>query len=138
MSTPLPSLPLVEALVAMVETALTADEIPIFLAGAPREQGGRYAVFYPDIGRKSAFHRNVVNDGPNELRYQVTAVGEGPELALRVADKVAEVLLTATPSVPGRRVWPTVQEAAQPVRRDDESTGVWLATSQWLTRSDPA
>lgn len=138
MTEPLPSLPLAEALLAMVSNDVDGDDIGVYNADSPRDGSGKYVVFYFDTGLKSAFHRNLVNGGPNDLRYQTTCVGVGPEQVAWVADKVAASLLAGIPAVAGRRVWPTVQEASQTARRDDTSTGFWLATSQWLTRSDAA
>lgn len=132
----LPSKALVEALLTMVRAAVPAT-CDIYWAVAAQGATAPYAVFYPNSGMKSGFHRNLVNDGPTELRYQVTAVGDTADQAAWVADKVTAALLGGVPSVSGRRAWPAVQEAAQPIRRDDDSTSVFLATSQWLTRSDP-
>lgn len=131
--TTLDSLPLVQALMAMVDAG---TDFPHYLAGAPRDEVGRFAVWYPDTGIQSAVHRNLVNDGPDELRFQVTSVGVGPEQAMWVADRVSSLLLAGTPTVAGRRVWRTVEESSQPVRRDDDTTGLWFCTSQYLTRSD--
>jgi hypothetical protein len=97
-----------------------------------------YAVFYFDSGGKSAFERNVLNDAPRDLRYQVTSVGSTPEQARWVADKVFVPLLTGVPAVAGRLVWPAIEEGSQTVRPDDEATGFFLATSQYLTRSEAA
>ena len=137
MTTPLPSLPLVEALLGVVTTA-AASRYGVYLAGAPRDTDPPYAVMYPDTGQKSAFDRTLTNDGPNELRYQVTSVGAGPEQAAWVADSVALALLTNVPTVTGRRVWKTIADGVQPMRRDDESTGLFFVTAQYLTKSDPA
>ncbi|MEV4246965.1 hypothetical protein AB0J63_26575 [Streptosporangium canum] len=131
----LPSKPLVEALLAMVQGAVPVT-CPIYWAQAAASPGQTYAVFYPDTGTLSAFHRDLLNRGPDELRYQVTSVGQSPEQAAWVADRVAEALLSAVPTVAGRRVWPAIEEGSQPVRRDDESTGLFFATAQYLTRSD--
>ena len=137
MSVPLDSRPLVKALIAMLENGL-GEGCPVHWAGAPQDAVPPFVVIYPDSGMKSGFHRSLTNDGPDELRYQITAVGSGPEQALWAADKAAAALLGGVPSLAGRRVWPAVEESSQPVRRDDESTGVFLATAQYLTRSDPA
>jgi hypothetical protein len=134
--TALDSLPLAQELMAMVETA---TGFPQYLAGAPRDvTDAKYNVWYPDTGIKSGLIRNLANDGPDELRYQVTSVGVGPEQAMWAADATSASLAVGVPSVSGRRVWKTVQEGSQPVRRDDTSTGLWYATNQYLTRSDPA
>lgn len=137
MTTPIETSPVITALRAMVETALAGNP-PLYYADSPREEVGKYAVFYPDVGRKSQQHRDLLGNGLHELRYQITAVGTGPEQALWVHDAMAVTLLTGVPVVAGRRVWPAIQEAAQQVRRDPTSTDFWIATSQWLTRSDPA
>ncbi|GAA3416216.1 hypothetical protein GCM10018952_44520 [Streptosporangium vulgare] len=134
--TPLPSRPLVGALLTFVQAGIPAA-CDIYWAEADAGATPPFAVFYPDSGMKSSFHRTLVNEGPNELRYQVTSVGATPDQAAWMADKVAAVLLGATPTVAGRRVWPAVEEGSQPVRRDDESTGLFIATAQYLTRSDP-
>jgi hypothetical protein len=136
-TTPIATLPVVEALLAMVRAEL-GDDPPLYLADSPREAVGRYAVLYPDVGRKSQQNRDLNNDGPHELRYQITAIGVGPEQAMWVHDALAVTLLTEVPVVAGRRCWPAMQEAAQQVRRDSTSTDFWIATSQWVTRSDPA
>jgi hypothetical protein len=135
-TTPLPSGPLVTALLEMVRAAVPSN-CKIYLARAVQGAVPPYAVFYPDTGSKSPFERNVLNDAPRDLRYQVTSVGATPEQAAWVADKVAAALWSGVPTVTGRRVWPVIEEGSQPVRPDDESTGVFLATAQYLTRSDP-
>lgn len=134
---PVPSLALVNGLLTMIRTAVPAT-CSIYWAEAPADAEEPYAVLYPTQGLKSAFHRSLTNDAPTEVRYQVTAVGASPEQAAWVADKVTAALFAGVPTVTGQRVWPAVQEAAQPVRRDDESLTVFIATSQWLTRADPA
>ncbi|MER7361938.1 hypothetical protein [Nonomuraea wenchangensis] len=105
---------------------------------APPDAEPPYAVAYFDTGMKSGFHRNLVNDGPNELRYQVTSVGMTRDQATWVADKMAAAILGTVPAVDGRRVWPAAEEGSQPVRREDDSTALFLVTSQYVTRSDPA
>jgi hypothetical protein len=131
----LPSLAMVNGLLAMIRASLPVWPA-IHWAQAPADAVLPYVVLYPDAGIKSAFERNVLNDGPTDLRYQLTAVGGSPDQAALAHDKVAAALLAGVPTVAGRRVWPAIQEASQPVRRDDTSTTLWLATSQWLTRSD--
>lgn len=136
MNAPLESRPLVKALLAMLNTAL-GTACPVYWAEAPDSRPAKYAVMYPDTGMKSAFHRTLANNGPDELRYQITSVGADPEQAMWVADKVAHALLTAVPALTGRRVWPAIEEDSQPLRRDDASTGLFYATAQYLSRSDP-
>ncbi|MER6942492.1 hypothetical protein ABT294_00590 [Nonomuraea sp. NPDC000554] len=134
--TAVPSLALMNGLLAMLRAAVPTCSF--YWAGAAAGAEGPYAVLYPTQGLKSAFHRSLTNDAPTEVRYQVTAVGKTPDQAAWVADKVTAALFAGVPTVAGQRVWPAVQESAQPVRRDDESLTVFIATSQWLTRSDPA
>lgn len=118
--------------------AAVPPERKIFWAQAAANAVPAYAVMYPDSGIKSGFNRTLANNGPDELRYQITSVGSTPDHAQWMADKVAYALLTAVPVVSGRRVWPTVEEGSQPVRRDDESTGLFFATAQYVSRSDAA
>ncbi|MFE3452383.1 hypothetical protein ACFXJ8_26015 [Nonomuraea sp. NPDC059194] len=135
MTAPLESRPLVNAILAMIDVGLPST-IGIYWAGAPTNAATPYAVLYPDIGMESASDRSLSDDVPNDLRFQVTSVGTTPDQAALVADKVATILLTTVPTVAGRRVRPIRQEAAQPVRRDDESTTHFIATAQYLARSD--
>lgn len=135
--TAVPALPLVNGLLTMIR-AVVPVTCPIYWGAADPDADGPYAVLYPTPGLKSGFHRDLTNQAPTEVRYQVTAVGKTPDQAAWVADKVTSALFGGVPAVAGQRVWPAVQESAQPVRRDDESLTVFLATSQWLTRSDPA
>ncbi|MFF4417092.1 hypothetical protein ACFYY8_31615 [Streptosporangium sp. NPDC001559] len=135
MTTPLASKPLVEAIVVLLQAGVPSG-CAVYWAGAPQGAAVPYAVIYPDSGTKSGFHRNLLNDGPDELRYQVTSVGASPGQAQLIADKVALTLLTTIPDVPGRRVWPTIEEGSQVVRREDESDALWIATAQYLSRSD--
>ncbi|TYB69739.1 DUF3168 domain-containing protein [Nonomuraea sp. PA05] len=113
------------------------NTIGIYWGGAPAGAARPYAVMYPDIGMESTADRALSDDVPNDLRFQITSVGDSAEQALLVADKANRALLTSLLTVPGRRVRPIRQEAAQPVRRDDESSALWLATAQYLVRSDP-
>lgn len=131
----LPASPLVDAILAMVRAAVPAT-CRIYEGRAAAGVTPPYAVFYFDVGRKSSSERTVLNDGPRDLRYQVTSVGSTPEQARWVADKVTAPLYGSVPAVSGRLVWPAIEEGAQPIRPDDESTGFFLATSQWLTRSE--
>ncbi|ETK36128.1 hypothetical protein [Microbispora sp. ATCC PTA-5024] len=136
MTTPLESRPLVEAILALLQAQL-GDGVGVYWAGAPRPTPDTpYVVVYPDSGVESQLHRSLTNVAPNELRFQITAVGESAQQAAWAADHAAAAVLGTTVTVPGRRVWPTVREGSQPVQRDDDSTGLWYATAQYLTRSD--
>lgn len=135
-TTPLEARPLVLALVAMLDAALP-NTIGIYWGGAPANASAPYAVLYPDVGMESIADRALSDDVPNDLRFQITSVGASAEQAVLVADKAKTALITAVPTVSGRRVRPIRQESAQPVRRDDVSTTLWLATAQYLVRSDP-
>ncbi|MCC5574476.1 hypothetical protein IMZ11_02320 [Microtetraspora sp. AC03309] len=133
MTTPLESRPLVEAIIAMLE----AQDVAVYWGGAPTPTPEMpYVVIYPDAGLESAYNRTLGNAAPNELRYQVTSVGVTAQQAAWAADRAATALLGNTVAVLGRRVWPTVREGSQPVRRDDASAGLWFSTAQYLTRSD--
>lgn len=134
MTAPLPSSPLVEALIAMVQAAIPT--CGVHWAGVPDGTRPPYAVFYPDTGMDSTADRALSDDVPTDLRYQVTSVGESVEQAVWVADKVDHALLTGIPTVDGRRVRPTRKEGSQPVQRDDEFTDLWFATNQYVTRSE--
>lgn len=135
--TPLPSRPLAHALLAAWQAAVP-ESLHIHDGESPDGAEPPYAVAYFDTGMKSGFHRNLVNDGPNELRYQITSVGDTRDQAAWVADKMTAAVLGTVPTVAGRRVWPAVEEGSQPVRREDDSNVLFLVTSQYLTRSDPA
>lgn len=138
MTTPyLPTAPLAAAILAMVRTSVPAT-CDIYEGAAPLDVEPPFAVFYFDSGRKSAFERTVLNNAPRDLRYQTTCVGSTPEQARWAADKVGAALYGGVPSVSGRLVWPVIEESSQPIRRDDESLTSYLATSQWLTRSEVA
>lgn len=134
--TPLPSRPLVSALLALWRASVPAD-LDVYDAEASQGAEPPYAVAFFDTGMKSGFHRNLVNDGPNEIRYVITSVGATRDQAAWVADKMAAAILGAVPVVAGRRVWPAIEEASQPVIREDDSIALYYATNQYLTRSDP-
>jgi hypothetical protein len=134
-SQPLTSSPLVDAVLALVRVGVPTT-CKIYDGRAPQGAVPPFAAFYFDGSGKSPFERNLLNDAPRDLRYQVTSVGTTPEQARWTADKVYVALLTGVPAVVGRLVWPAIEEGSQPVRPDDESTGLFLATSQYLTRSE--
>jgi hypothetical protein len=108
----------------------------IYDGRAASEAAPPFAVFYFDTSIKSAFERDLLNRGPRDLRYQTTYVGTSADQVRWVADRVTAVLLTFVPAVVGRQVWPAIEESSQPVRPDDTSTGLFLSTAQWLTRSE--
>jgi hypothetical protein len=120
----------------MLDAALPAA-VGVYWAGASANAAPPYVVLYPDVGMESVADRALSDDVPNDLRFQITSVGESAEQAMWIADKANMVLLATVPTVAGRRVRPIRQEAAQPVRRDDESTALWFATAQYLARSEP-
>lgn len=131
----LPASPLVDAILAMIRAGVPAT-CKIYEGRSPQGSVPPYAVLYFDSSGKSAFERNINNEAPRDLRYQVTAVGATPEQARWVADKVFVPLVAGTPAVIGRTVWPAIEEGSQPVEPDDDSTVLFHATSQWLTRSE--
>lgn len=102
----------------------TPDKICAIIHGTPGQPSGSLGDRFADL----------------ELEFQVTAVGEGPEQALAIADVVRVALLaTPPPSVAGRAVWPLWQTAAQPVQRDDTiQPPLWIATAQYVIKSNPA
>lgn len=134
--TPLPVSPLVTAWLELLRA--TIPTCPIYLAKAAVGALPPFAVIYPDTGMLSTTRRTLANNGPNELRWQITSVGATPEQTLWVADKTSHAALTGIPVVPGRRVWPTVEEGSQQVQPDHVSIDLFFATAQYLTRSDPA
>ncbi len=129
--------PVITAVLLMVNEE-TGGNPTLYDADSPRDAVGKYAVMYPDVGRKSSEHRDLLGVGPHELRYQITSVGVSREQASWVHDRIAEALLTLVPVVAGRRCWPAIQESAQNIRRDSTSTNLWFGTAQYLTRSDAA
>ncbi|MFC4006640.1 hypothetical protein ACFOY2_05370 [Nonomuraea purpurea] len=134
--TTLSAAPLIEALLAIIR-APVGEDCRIYWGGAAANAAPPYAVVYPDSGMLTPGRRTLANNGPTELRYQITSVGASPAQAQWVADKTRAAVLAGVPVVVGRRVWPTVEEGSQPLRRDDVSTNLWFATAQYLTRSDP-
>lgn len=127
--------PVIDAVLLMVNTA-TGGIPPLYDGNSPRDAVSNYGVMFPDVGRRSEQHRDLLGHGPHELRYQVTSIGETREQASWVHDQFAIALLTLVPVVAGRRCWPAIQESAQTIRRDPTSTDLWLGTAQYLTRSD--
>lgn len=137
MSAPIDGRVHIEALLTMLAGHLPG--LPTSWSVAPAGAAPPYAVLYPDVGSPSGFDQPLCDRQARwDLRYQVTAVGSGPQQAAWVADRVRAVLLTETPSVAGRRLRVAVQEAAQLVARDDDAGGYYYATAQYLTVSDPA
>lgn len=140
MSTPAPSGPHMTAVVAVVDTALQAlptarhaylgkrpdlDTICAVIHGAPGEPSGSLGDRHSDL----------------QIEFQVTAVGEGPEQALYIADAArAALLATPPPAVAGRSVMPLWQAGPpQPVQRDDAvQPALWIATAQYVIKSTPA
>lgn len=135
--TTLAAAPLINALLAMIRASV-GEDCPIYWGGSDPGAVPPYAVVYPDNGMLTPGERSLANDGPTEQRFQITSVGASPAQAQWVADRTRDAVLSGVPSVTGRRVWPTVEEGSQPLRRDDESTDLFFATAQYLTRSDPS
>lgn len=131
-----PSSPLVAAILALVRGVVPAA-LDVYEGEAAQDAAPPFVVFYFDSGAKSPFERNLLNDAPRDLRYQTTCVGASPEQARWVVDKVVAALYGSVPAVSGRQVWPVIEQGTQPMQRDDDATGLFYATSQWLTRSEP-
>lgn len=138
-SIPAAALPHIQAVVATLDTALQllttpihaylgtrpdADTTCVVVHGIPGQVSGSLGDRYADI----------------QLDFQVTAVGTGPEQAQDYADAARRALLAVPPpAVAGRAVWPLWQTAAQPAVRDDTvNPPLWIATAQYVIKSNPA
>jgi len=100
------------------------DTTCVVVHGTPGQVSGSLGDRYADI----------------QLDFQATAVGTGPEQAQAYADATRRALLAVPPpAVTGRAVWPLWQTAAQPVARDDTvNPALWIATAQYVIKSNPA
>jgi hypothetical protein len=100
------------------------DTTCVVVGGTPNRPSGSLGDRYADA--------NVL--------VQVAAIGVGPEQATAYADDVQGLLLTDTPpAVAGRAVWRIQFVASQPVERDDTvMPPLWVATAQYLIKSNPA
>lgn len=138
MTAPAPSEPHVAAVVLAADTALQALPTPRHAYNGTRPDVDTVcAVVYGTPGQSSGPLGDRFAD--LQVDFQVTAVGTGPEQALYIADAVKAALLSAPPSVAGRAVWPLWQTAAQPVQRDDTvQPPLWIATAQYVIKSNPA
>ena len=98
-----------------------------------------YTVLHPDPGTKTRSGFNAVSDQVT-TRFQTTSVGETRDQAAWAHDKVDAALADVSIStITGRNCWPISQDAAQPVRRDDEiKPPRFYAVAQWRLASVPA
>lgn len=97
------------------------DAIPSTNTGlveAPVDTTRPYYVLFP---LTSPGHDGPLNDpdSDRELIYQVTTVGDGPEMAQDFADIARAALQGATVSVAGRSVWRVEADSTGGVERDD-------------------
>lgn len=136
------STPNVEPHVAAVMTRLreqlnpTGEGLNGSLGVAPPGIPG-YAV-YPDPGdvqqARLAGDRSMV-----VIRFAVTAVGEGPEQVLWVADHVRQVMLGDPPEVMGRVIRRLSQSGSGPVIRDDSiDPPLWFSSADYRLMSQAA
>ncbi|MFB4285701.1 hypothetical protein ACBJ59_61315 [Nonomuraea sp. MTCD27] len=116
--------------------ALLPEAASVYLGGAPDGAPTPYVVLYPDIGTESPVDRALDESVPMDVRWQATSVGVTFGQALLLAGKVDTLTRRNPPAVPGRRIRPVRQEGSQPVRKDEESTGLFFGTAQYLARCD--
>lgn len=135
MTTPLEPYPLALKILQLLDAGLP-EAASAYHGGAPQGAVRPYVVLYFDVSDESSADRTLDDGVPNDLRFQATTVGDSADQALLIAGKADTVLRAMRPSVPGRRVRPIRQEGSQPVRRDDVSTALSIATAQYLARSD--
>jgi hypothetical protein len=114
--------------------ALLPAAASVHLGGVPDGTPPPYVALYPDVGTESTADRTLADGVPIDVRWQATSVGATFDQAHLLAGKVDTLTRASVPAVPGRRVRPIRQEGSQPVRRDDESTGLWFATAQYRAR----
>jgi hypothetical protein len=100
---------------AAVLAALDAADVHAGLGSRPEAAAGKWAVVYP-MGRAEAHSLSQPYDGFT-YTVQVVSVGQGPEQAEWLADKVRATLL-APLSISGR-TWLAVEHAAGTLQRDD-------------------
>jgi hypothetical protein len=116
--------------------ALLPAAANVHLGGVPDGTLPPYVALYPDVGAESTADRSLADGVPMDVRWQATSVGATFDQAHLLAGKVDTITRANVPDVPGRRIRPIRQEGSQPVRRDDESTGLWLGTAQYLARCE--
>ncbi|WP_431903636.1 hypothetical protein [Nonomuraea sp. bgisy101] len=133
---PVPTLPLVDGILAVLRAAVPEDVV-VGCAGVPPGTEPPYVVLYPDTGNEARAEETLDGATPTDLYYQLTCVGSGPEQAIWLANLTTIALLTTMPTVAGQRPRLALREGSQPVQRDDDAGGVYIATAQYLTRTQP-
>lgn len=136
-----PPLPEAEPHVAAIKAALRAG-VPAVIGvaiGVGAAKKPPYIAVHPDPGTL----RSLALRGDRSqmrMRFLINHIGEGPEQALWVVDKVRAVMLDRTPpAVPGRvtqRLWQSW--GAPNVERDDSvQPALYVATAEysWLTQA---
>lgn len=138
MTAPAASEPHVRAIVGMLDAALSALTPPRHAYNAQRGEGdSACAVVHAPPGQVSGSLGDRFAD--IQIDFQVTAVGNGPEQALAIADVVRATLLGTRPTIAGRAVWPLWQTGSQPDQRDDTvQPPLFIATAQYAIKSNPA
>lgn len=116
--------------------ALLPTAAVVHLGGAPDGTRPPYVVLYPFIGTESTADRTLADTVPMDVRWQATSVGATFDQALLLAGKIDTLTRANVPDVPGRRIRPIRQESSQTVRKDEESTGLFLGTAQYLARCE--
>lgn len=123
--------PHVDAVLAL----LGSFGVATYLAEAPRGTGNTlparpYVVLFPTPGTTDG----TLGDPGSELlvSFQCTAVGDSPEQAMWLHDRLA-VALASTPIVAGRTVLGRIEMTdSQPVRRDDTlADPLFYAITRW-------
>lgn len=137
-STPAPATPHIIAVQELLETALQALPTPRHAhIGVRTDDDTNCVVIHGSAGDVSGSLGDRFAD--IQIPIQLTAVGTGPEQATAYADAARAALLGAVLIVPGRSVWPAWQTGSQPVRRDDTvQPPLWIATAQYMIKSNPA
>jgi hypothetical protein len=118
--------------------SLLPDAVTVLVGGVPDGTPRPYVVLYPDIGAESSADRALDESVPMDVRWQATSVGDTAAQALLLAGKVDTLTRRNVPTVPGRRIRPVRQEGSQPIRKDEESTGLVFGTAQYVARCDRA
>ncbi|MGG7450557.1 hypothetical protein ACQ3HE_06670 [Plantibacter auratus] len=73
-----------------------------------------------------------------DFSFMIHAVGERPDQAQAVAERVYAQLMNFRPTVVGRSCWPMKAEASQPVRPDrDGEVTLWTAVDVFDLHSTP-
>lgn len=135
MTTPLEPYPLVIEIRQRLDDGLPSSAAA-YHGAAPQGAVPPYVVLYFDVSGESSADRTLSDGVPNDLRFQATTVGANADQTMLIAGKADTVLRTMTPTVPGRRVRSIRQEGSQTVRRDEVSTALFIATAQYLARSE--